>query len=285
MKKFVLPLIAAATLSYSNFSESMQTINKESNWTGFYLGANAGYWKSQTNDVTTTGSVSFINQTFESGSSDIANALAQIATNSFSLHPDGFIGGGQVGFNYQFSKGILLGLNTDFDGLSNSNNRYNLQKTVNLADFAENYAGSLSVKQKINYLGTVRARFGYLFCPTFLIYATGGFAYGNVTLDTAWVAQESLGSAVFPGIATQSNVSKTLTGWTAGGGIEWLFKSNWSASLEYIYYGLNGLKTSANLAQINASISPPSPWGSAIANTALSLSVGSIRLGVNYHFA
>lgn len=288
MKKFALALISTVTLCYSNllFSASMQTIEKASNWTGFYLGANAGYWKSQSNDMTTTGSVNFVNQTFVSGASDIANALAQMATNNFSLHPDGFIGGGQVGYNYQFNKGILLGFNVDLDGSTNSNNTYNLQKTVNLVDFDESYAGSLSVKQKINYLGTVRARLGYLFCPTFLLYATGGFAYGNVTLDAAWAAQESLGSAVFPGIATQNNVSKTLTGWTAGGGVEWLFKPSWSASLEYTYYNLNGSNVRANLAQMNESTSPPALWGSASASTVLSsLAVGTIRLGINYHFS
>jgi outer membrane immunogenic protein len=124
-----------------------------------------------------------------------------------------------------------------------------------------------------------------LLSPTFLAYATGGFAYGNVTLDTAWTAQESLGSTVFPGIATQSNVSKTLTGWTAGGGVEWLFKPSWSANLEYTYYNLTGLNASANIAQTNASTSPPALWGSAAANTSLSLSVGTIRLGINYHFS
>lgn len=284
MKKYILPLIAVATFCYSNSAVSSQRIN---NWTGFYLGANAGYWKSQTDDLTTTGSVSFINPTFPSGSGNIANALAQFATNSFSLHPDGFIGGGQAGYNYQFSRGILLGLNTDFAGLSNANNTYNLQKSVNLTDFDESYTGSLSVKQKINYLGTVRGRLGYVFCPTFLVYVTGGFAYGNVTLDTSWTAQESLGAEVFPSIATKSNVSKTLAGWTAGAGIEWLFRPNWGASLEYTFYALNGrLSASTSLAQTNASLSPAVLWGSAAVKTALSsLEVGTIRLGVNYHFA
>jgi outer membrane immunogenic protein len=284
MKKFLFSLMAVC---YSNFifAASMMTTNSEPHWTGFYLGGNAGYWQAQPDEVTTTGSANFVNPTFESGTSNIANALAQIGTNHFSLNPNGLIGGGQVGYNYQFNQGILLGLNADFDELTNSDNTYTLQKSVNLADFDESYAGSLSVKQKINYLGTVRARVGYLFYPTFLLYATGGFAYGNVTLDTAWTAQESLGSTVFPGIATQNNVSKTLTGWTAGGGIEWLFKPNWSASLEYTYYNLDGLNAPVTLAQINESTSPPVLWGSATANTALSLSVGTIRLGINYHFA
>lgn len=284
MKKILFPLIVLTSL-FSNeiiFAENI----KQPNWNGFYLGGNAGYWQSQTNEISTSGSVNFVNSTFEPGAASVANALAQLANNSFSLNQDGFIGGGQVGYNHQVSQKVLLGFNLDLDGLTNSNNTYTLQKSVNLVGFNdEAYVGSLVVKQKINYLGTVRARLGYLFYPTFLVYGTGGFAYGNVTLNTTWTAQESLGTDVFPTIAAQNNISKTVGGWTAGGGIEWLFKPNWSASLEYTYYSLNGLNALANLAQINASVSPPALWGGATANTALSLSIGTVRLGINYHFA
>jgi outer membrane immunogenic protein len=286
MKKIALSLIAVVILCYSNFifSASMETVNPKPNWTGFYLGANVGYWDSQTNKVSTNGSTLFINPAFEFGASNIANALAQVATNHSSLNSQGFIGGGQVGYNYDTCQGVLLGLNIDFDGLTNSNNTFNLQKTVNLADFDENYVGALSATQRINYLGTVGARLGYLFYPTFLAYATGGFAYGNVIFNTAWAAQESLGPTVFPAIATQSHLSKTLTGWTAGGGIEWLFKPNWSAMLEYTYYSLNNFNSSVTLAQNNESVSPPVLWGSATADNSFSLSVWTIRLGINYHF-
>lgn len=287
MKKLTLALIVAVSVFHSDFifSNSVPTNNPELNWTGFYVGGNAGHWESQKDKIVTTGSTNYINPTFASGAGNIANALAQMGNNSFSLDPNGFIGGGQVGYNYQFSKGVLLGLDINFDALTNSSNTYTLQRTVNLADFAESYAGSLEVNQKINNLGAVRARLGYLFYPTFLVFATGGFAFGNVTLDTTWTAQESLGPTVFPGVTAQNNVSKTLTGWTAGGGVEWLFKPNWSASLEYIYYDLDGLNAPVTLAQTNASTTPPALWGSAAANTNLSLSVGTIRLGINYHFS
>lgn len=286
MKKLTLSLLTVATLCYGEFIFSANTnmINQETLWAGFYLGANAGYWSSQNNKVNTTGSVSFINQTYEPGASNIANALAQIANNRSSLHSYGFIGGGQAGYNYQFCEGFLLGVNIDLDGLTNSDDNIRLQKNVDLIDYDENYVGSLAIKQKINYLGTVRARFGYLYNPTFLIYATGGFAYGNVTQDTAWTAQESLGTSVFPTITTQNNTSNTLTGWAAGAGIEWLYKPNWSVMLEYMYYSLNNFNVHDTLAQTNASLSPPVLWGSAATNTASSVSVWKISIGLNYHF-
>ena len=285
LKKITLLLITAVMLCYSSFTFSGGTggMDSTSNWTGFYVGGNAGYWGSQ-GSATTTGSVSFINQTYEPGASNIANALAQLADNNASLHSDGFIGGAQAGYNYQFSKGILLGFAADFDGLTNSNNTVTLQKTVNLVDYNETYDGSLTVAEDVNDLGTVRARLGYVFYPTFLVYATGGFAYGNVTLDTDWAAQESLGPAVFPAIATQSDFSKTLPGWTAGGGIEWLFKPQWSMMLESSYYSLNTFSVPATLAQINRAVSPPALWGSATANTALSPALWTIKIGISYHF-
>lgn len=253
-------------------------------WTGFYLGGNVGYWESQTNDIESTGSVSFVNPTYEPGASNIANALAELANNNTSLNPYGLIIGGQAGYNYEINKQFLLGLHFDLDGLTNANNDVTLQKTVNLVDYDENYAGSLEINQRINFLGTARVRLGYLWHPTFLIYATSGFAFGNVTLETSWTAEESLGAADFPTIKNHKDSTDTLTGWVAGAGIEWYFKPQWSSTLEYAYYSLEDLNVTTTLAQTNASISPPAIWGSADANTELSLSVWSIKAGLNYHF-
>src|SRR5579883_1263210 len=108
MKKLTLSLIAATALCYSHFTFSASA--EMHDWTGFYIGGNAGYWESIANKVSTSGSVSFINPTFELGASNVANALAQMANNSSSLNAYGFIGGGQVGYNYETCKNILVGL-------------------------------------------------------------------------------------------------------------------------------------------------------------------------------
>lgn len=284
MKKIAFSLMMTAACNFT-FSGSMGKINPESNWTGFYLGANAGYWSSQANEVVTSGSTRYINQTFLLGASNISSALAQMAANNFLLHSNGFLGGGQVGCNYQQSKKILLGLDISLDGLIDSDYTSTLQKVVNLTDFDEYYAGSLAVKQKFNYLGAMSARLGYLYHPTFLIYGRGGLAYGNIELNTTWTANESLGPTVYPAIALQNNLSKTLPGWTAGAGVEWLFKPNWSVKIDYTYYRLNNLNAPAVLAQQNGAETPDVLWGSAAANTALTPSIGSLRAGINYHFS
>ncbi|STY31444.1 Opacity protein and related surface antigens [Legionella wadsworthii] len=282
MKKIVLSLIlsVASNITYSG----RVGVSTDTNWNGFYLGGNAGYWSSQANKIVTTGSVNYINPIFPLGAGNIANALVLVATNNFSLDSTGFLAGGQAGYNYQQSKKILLGLNVGFDGLVDSDRTYALQKVVNLTNFDEYYVGSLAVQQKIHYLGTVSARLGYLYHPNFLIYGTGGLAYGKIGLDTAWSVNESLGPTVFPPIAMQNNLSQTLPGWTAGAGVEWLFKP-WSVKIDYTYYRLNTLNVPAVLAQRNAAETPAILWGSTDANTALTASIGSVRVGINYHFA
>src|SRR5947209_8129110 len=72
------------------------------NWTGFYIGGNAGYaWTKSTDTVTAVSGAA-------SGLITSGN-VASILT----LDPKGFIGGGQVGYNWQFSPMWVVGLETD----------------------------------------------------------------------------------------------------------------------------------------------------------------------------
>ena len=66
----------------------------------------------------------------------------------------------------------------------------------------------------------MRGRVGYLITPTLLIYGTGGFAYGQVSAF---------------------GFNTTPTGWTAGGGVEWMFAPHWSAKAEYLYVDLSNM--------------------------------------------
>ena len=36
----------------------------------------------------------------------------------------------------------------------------------------------------------------------------------------------------------RARFSETRAGWTAGGGVEWMFAQNWSAKVEYLHYDL-----------------------------------------------
>ncbi|GLK70900.1 porin family protein [Ancylobacter dichloromethanicus] len=144
-------------------------------WTGFYLGANAGYaWGSG-----------------ESGAEIIG------------LDPSGFLGGGQIGVNYQFDNNVVLGAEADFQG----------------SDIKDSYAG---YESKMDYFGTVRARLGYAF-GNVLPYVTGGLAWGHTELKDNYLGLSS---------------DKTAVGWTVGGGVEYAFTNNWTVKAEYLYMDL-----------------------------------------------
>ncbi len=77
-------------------------------------------------------------------------------------------------------------------------------------------------------------------------------------------------------------INHYLTGWTAGGGVEWMFMQNWSAKLEYLYYDLG----TANY-QLSPMIGTLAPATNAFvhASTVSARYNGNVvRAGVNYHF-
>jgi outer membrane immunogenic protein len=154
--------------------------------------------------------------------------------NSYS----GVVGGGQLGYNYQMNS-FLIGLETDFQGTSIRTNNNNG------SGFGNYYGGGASLP----WFGTVRGRVGYLFTQTLLLYGTGGFAYGDVN-NPFW--------------------SNTRTGWTVGGGVEWLFLPNWSAKLEYLYTDLSS--------------SGVSGWNGYNYGYHVHPEFNTVRVGVNYHF-
>ncbi len=71
-------------------------------WTGFYFGGNAGYgWGSADTHFDPLPDAA----TFEA-----------LAPQTLDPYPNGFIGGGQVGYNWQWNKWLVLGVETDFQG-------------------------------------------------------------------------------------------------------------------------------------------------------------------------
>src|SRR2546430_2572887 len=86
-------------------------------WTGLYIGGNAGYtWAASRNVDTTTVAV-FAAPTFEPERA-LSSALA---TGAVSLNPNGFIGGGQIGYNFQFANSWVVGIEADIQGIAGNN--------------------------------------------------------------------------------------------------------------------------------------------------------------------
>ena len=96
---------------------------------------------------------------------------------------------------------------------------------------------------------------------------------------------ESLGPAIYPAVFSTGSFSGTRVGWTAGGGLEWLFAPNWSVKAEYLYYDLGSVTSNLTLTQINLlAVGGPAPWGVAGVRSTTRFNGNIVRAGLNYHF-
>ena len=127
---------------------------------------------------------------------------------------------------------------------------------------------SASYSQSIPWFGTARARLGYA-QDSWLIYATGGYAYAN--LETNALATAGPLSASF-------SQREIRSGWTAGAGIEVGFAPNWSAKLEYLYADFGNVRTTWLAPTVP--LLPPLP----ALNDDARLTMNVVRAGVNYRF-
>jgi outer membrane immunogenic protein len=274
-------------------------------WTGFYAGLNAGYnfgtnanvfsqnWG--TNWVTTGGVAVLPGVAILPGTAPIS--MDAYASNTQS----GFIGGGQVGYNYQYGSNIVLGIEADIQGtgIRGSSRGGGAAASSQATVFApnspavtlnSNAVGQSAIQGGVDWLGTVRGRIGYLWTPTLLVYGTGGFAYGGVYANVVQTAYENVTNLTTPQAGSTTNTwvgggrqNQLLTGWTAGGGAEWMFMPNWSLKAEALYWDLGrmNVQTATFGVSGNASVSPNNlGWG----RSSVSYQGVQAKVGVNYHF-
>ncbi len=177
-------------------------------WTGFYIGGSAGVISQNT-----TGT-------------DI-NGLWDNPGDTWGVPGISGLFGINVGYNYQLSNNIVLGLEADiaWSGLNNTSTNFDITGT------------GFSVSSKLSSLGTVRGRIGYAFDRA-LVYATGGFAFGHVENATAILR----GDPAYYNVS----ISGTQTGWTVGGGLEYAVTNNWTVRAETLYVDLGTKTTGVN---------------------------------------
>jgi outer membrane immunogenic protein len=191
-------------------------------WTGLYIGANLG-WAGSSNNLTNTGT--------DTGTGGLGSALAAgFIPGIVGVSHNGFIGGGQIGYNWQLGPFWVAGIEADFDGLGNNSN-------TSVFAFPGNLVGAVpfttTFTSGLDTLGTVRARLGWLWTPALLAYATGGFAYGDTKIGSSFTCPTCA-----PPAAVAISTSNTATGWTIGAGLEWRFAPAWSVKAEYLYVDL-----------------------------------------------
>jgi outer membrane immunogenic protein len=183
-------------------------------WSGFYATFNAGYGW---------------------GDSTLSNTAG--ATSSVS--PSGPLLGSGFGYNIQTGNWVW-GLEGDIGP--------SWMRDTNAA-----VATCASCEVRNHYLGTARGRIGYAF-DNWLPYATGGAAFGDITVKT-------------PGGGSQG---ENKVGWTAGAGVEYAFMgTRWSTKLEYLYVDLGSMTCDAT------------HCGTA---TDADFKANVVRMGLNYKF-
>ncbi len=194
-------------------------------WTGLYIGGHVGYAHDR-----------YRSTDLVLGDTDTSTA-------------NGFIGGGQIGFNYQMGS-IVVGVEGDY---SWSNIK---QETVD--PFLTGTGATATFKN--NYFATAGGRLGYAWDPV-LLYVKGGAAWSKDQFDYA----DALGTA---------RGRFNHTGWFVGAGVEWfLFNTNWTGKIEYDYL---------NFGEINETLTTT---GAITANPAnVKLETHMVKVGVNYLF-
>jgi outer membrane immunogenic protein len=220
------------------------------NWTGCYFGVNGGGASSGGDFTSGVNSGTYL--------SDPADLTTVRSNASGTANDSGFIGGGQVGCNFQTGT-FVLGLDGDWDYFASAAAFTSTGTLISGDTF------NITNSVKSNWLATVRPRLGISTDNTFL-YVTGGAAFANFNYaqtysDTAF----AVGS---------SAVSRTVAGWTAGVGFETAWDSNWSIKVEYLF---------AKFASIGVVGGIASPAGGT--NTlqgSVDLAVQVVRVGLNF---
>jgi outer membrane immunogenic protein len=248
-------------------------------WTGLYIGASAGYNWSRS-DVDPTGNVAFVGPAYGPAGPDFAAAQAAAIPSALSTRQYGFIGGGQVGYNRQLDR-YVLGAEVDFSGLGGrGTNSFNT--SVLSADLIERVQSATSVDGRLDSLGTVRGRVGFMPIERLLTFATGGFAFGRAESSTT-ISQACINpgcGAVFPNPATGAG-SKILPGWALGGGMEYALMGSWSVKAEYLHYDLGNMTYATTPL---ASTGPLGPLTTLNPASTAHFAGDVVRAGINYKF-
>jgi outer membrane immunogenic protein len=220
MKKIILATVLAgigstaalaADLGARTYTKAPAMMAPVSNWSGFYIGADAGY-------------------AFNGSSSGALTNGGGLLPLPYNADLKGGLGGGFVGYNYQMQQ-FVIGVEADWQAAS-------LRGTSGAA-FATppDSLGPRVETSKVKDYGSLRARFGAAF-DRLLVFGTAGWAGGG--FSTTYSVN---------GLPFFTNDHRAMDGWSAGAGLEYAFTNNFLGRIEYRHTDLGKaafLNTSIN---------------------------------------
>ena len=248
------------------------------NWTGFYLGLNAGgAWGRSSASTTTDCSLASSPPAYFCGLfGGAANATTVTAAGTGDITASGFSGGIQAGYNWQRNN-FVYGLETDFGafrlrGSRQANGTYPVSYNQTAGD-----PFTINTSFSSDWLFTLRGRIGATLMPNLLAYATGGLAVTRLTVGNSFTDVNSYGP---PGYASENgSTAKLKAGWTLGAGLEWALSNNWSVKGEYLYVDFGKVTATGNISNDVVNVG----YAQGLSTTS-DLTAQIARVGVNYKF-
>jgi outer membrane immunogenic protein len=247
-------------------------------WNGSYVGFNAGYgWDASSIHLEDANTNTIGNQIL---AVVFTSAVATMGPRSQSLDAAGFVGGAQLGYNWQIGRNWLVGIETDVQASGIGGESSTTGTFVNLIPYR------LTAKEDLKWFGTMRARVGWV-TDRFMVFGTGGLAYGQTNAATN-VANLGGGSTLIGGaggatllcpsgqVCLAGTGSQTSIGWSAGFGFEWALTQIIILKTDYLH---------VDLGDQTVRLTPQSP---AVGAGAVDAKFGSgfdiVRAGLNLRF-
>jgi outer membrane immunogenic protein len=279
-------------------------------WTGFYVGVNAGGGFSSSGRDDAFGNTALVGTTPIDG-------LTGVSTSSRSR--SGFVGGGQIGYNYQMGHWVI-GIEADIQGTSFGNNRNNALFGADPNGFSTATADGVLIaapvpgapgnvaffnnqfaaRRNLDWFGTVRGRIGYSW-DRLLVYGTGGVAFSDAGSDRAFGSFGSSAAVPAPffttggltavtaspvvGTAVISRNSSDL-GYAVGGGVEYAFTPTITGKIEglYVNLGHSGARVAGN-SVIGVTNTGAPVTASSVGFRSRDDDFGVVRAGLSYKFS
>lgn len=245
--------IACAFAMAAGLAASAAAADADGRWTGPYVGFNLGGMKNGS-DGTLSPSGNYLGVSF------VANN--PLRTDNLDFDGWGATGGLQGGYGHQFDI-FVVGIEADFNYANKQETDF-VYRTLSaplVRDFTH------TVTHRVQWFSTVRPRIGMAWGDA-QFFATGGLAVARVKSESDTLFTSA-------GDRYYGSTQETQLGWTAGGGVEYEFDSNWSVKAEYLYM---------DLGQIKYTSSPPPAFPGFTYTTQFDVRENIGRLGLNYRF-
>ena len=210
-------------------------------WTGFYVGAHVG-------------------GTWGTVESALVDGPFSLPISSHTVN--GFVAGGQAGYNLQVNPWLVLGVEGQISWTDASGR-------TPCAPFS-----ILGCSADVNWIATLAGRVGFTRGHT-MLYVKGGVAWADTDYNVDFLGINFL------------SASSTRTGAMVGAGIEHAFAPNWSAKIEYNYMDFDTDNLGfgiANNCNSDMEVAVSSRVCGRTVNVDVSQKIHLVKFGLNYRF-